>query len=160
LGGPARVLLTGCRPGDGASTVAGALALDLSRRLGVDTLLVEAGADGGAAEAAGGSLMRINSGGAALWTARCMPHAVNGAAGESGLARGGGAGERLLAALQAAAGPWRAAVIDLGVVRLDARMLVLARPEDPVLIVARYGATRREELSSTAAVLKLAKCRA
>ena len=42
LSGHARVLIAGCRRGDGASTVAGALALDLALRLGVDTLLAGA----------------------------------------------------------------------------------------------------------------------
>src|SRR5262249_55011025 len=42
LGNPARLMLTGSRPGDGASTVAVALALDFSQRLAVATLLVDA----------------------------------------------------------------------------------------------------------------------
>jgi len=53
---------------------------------------------------------------------------------------------------------YRAAVVDLGVVRADARMLGLAAPDDPVLVVARYGCTRRDELESTLAILKLARC--
>ncbi len=36
------MLVTGCRPGDGASTIAMGLALDLSQRLGLRTLLVDA----------------------------------------------------------------------------------------------------------------------
>ena len=36
------LLVTGCRPGDGASTVAMGLAIDLSQRLGLRTLLVDA----------------------------------------------------------------------------------------------------------------------
>ena len=38
---PVRLLVSGCRPGDGASTVAAALALDLSQRLAMRTVLVE-----------------------------------------------------------------------------------------------------------------------
>src|ERR1700682_578097 len=38
--GPARILMTGCRPGDGVSTVAAAMALDLSQRLGAGPGLV------------------------------------------------------------------------------------------------------------------------
>jgi hypothetical protein len=49
-------------------------------------------------------------------------------------------------------------VVDLGVVRLDARMLAVAEPEDPVLLVARYACTTRDELAASAAILKLAKC--
>jgi hypothetical protein len=159
LAGQARVLLAGCRMGDGATTVAGALALDLSRRLGIETLLVEAGAGG--AQGGGGAL-RVKSGGAGrLWTARCGAGPSNAEAARAGLPAGNGQAESdtLVAELQAVAARYRAAVIDLGVVRLDARMLALARPDDPVLIVARYGCTRRDELSSTAAILGLAKCR-
>ena len=39
--GPARILMTGCRAGDGVSTVAAAMALDLSQRLAARTVLVE-----------------------------------------------------------------------------------------------------------------------
>src|SRR5260370_42173393 len=39
--GPARILMTGCRPGDGVSTVAAARALDMSQRLAARTILVE-----------------------------------------------------------------------------------------------------------------------
>src|SRR5581483_6062984 len=48
------------------------------------------------------------------------------------------------------------AVVDLGVVRLDGRLLALARPTDPIIVVTRYGATEREELATTAAALKAA----
>jgi Mrp family chromosome partitioning ATPase len=158
------VLIAGCRIGDGASTVAGALALDLSWRLGIETLLVDAGRSGGplGAEAGLGSSgrpLRIKPGGVArLWTTRCANRAE---AARPALPAGNGQAEtdELVAELQAVAARYRAAVIDLGVVRLDARMLALARPDDPVLIVARYGCTRREELISTAAILGLAKCR-
>src|SRR5579863_9171282 len=40
--GPARILITGCRSGDGATTVAAAMALDMSQRLATRTVLVEA----------------------------------------------------------------------------------------------------------------------
>src|SRR5215469_12588269 len=36
-----RLLITGCRPGDGASTVATAIAIDISQRLGLRTMLVD-----------------------------------------------------------------------------------------------------------------------
>ena len=42
VGQSVRLLVTGCRPGDGASTVAMGLALDLSQRLSLRTLLVDA----------------------------------------------------------------------------------------------------------------------
>ena len=37
-----RLLISGCRPGDGATTVASALAIDLSQRLGLRTICVDA----------------------------------------------------------------------------------------------------------------------
>jgi Mrp family chromosome partitioning ATPase len=46
------------------------------------------------------------------------------------------------------------AVIDLGVIRLEPRMLALARPADPILIVSRYQHTERQELLTTAGVLR------
>lgn len=162
LRGQARVLIAGCRAGDGAATVAAALALDLSSRLGIETLLVDARSDGPSAEAivnGGRGLLRAKpSGLARLWTARC---AASAEAARPGLPASNGHAEsgELVAELQAVAASYRAAVIDLGVVRLDARMLALAGPDDPVLIVARYGGTQRDELTSTAAILDLAKCR-
>jgi Mrp family chromosome partitioning ATPase len=52
---------------------------------------------------------------------------------------------------------YAAVVVDLGVTRLDARMLPLARESDPIILIARYGHTRRQELATTAASLRAAK---
>jgi len=160
LTGRARVLITGCRNGDGASTVAGALALDLSLRLGIETLLIDADAGSGASatEAGGnGRPMRVNPTSVArLWRARCA---------KSGDRRSAGASinstnrDEAVEELGQTMERYRATVVDLGVVRQDARMLALAGPDDPVLLVSRYGATRREELAGTVAILKLAKCK-
>jgi Mrp family chromosome partitioning ATPase len=49
-----------------------------------------------------------------------------------------------------------AAVVDLGVARLDPRMLPLVRPTDPILLVVRYGQTEKQELSTTTAALRAA----
>jgi Mrp family chromosome partitioning ATPase len=49
---------------------------------------------------------------------------------------------------------YRLAVIDLGVVRLDPRLLALARPNDPILIVARHLHTDRAEMTATVNVLR------
>jgi Mrp family chromosome partitioning ATPase len=59
--------------------------------------------------------------------------------------------------LEASIGRYRAVVIDVGVARLDARMLAAARPADPVLVVTRYGCTRRDELAATVAVIGMAQ---
>lgn len=42
-----------------------------------------------------------------------------------------------------------ASVIDLGPIRRNARWAGFARPNDPVLLVVRYGVTRRDELAAT-----------
>lgn len=55
------------------------------------------------------------------------------------------------------AGHYAVVVVDLGVVRLDARMLPLARETDPIVLVVRHGHTCREELATTAAALRAAK---
>jgi len=127
LSGGSRVLIAGCRIGDGASTVAGALALDLCWRLRIETLLVDAGRSGAEASMGGGGRpLRIKPGAVArLWTARC---AAGAEAARTGLpaANGQAQTDELVAELQAVAARYRAAVIDLGVVRLDARMLALA----------------------------------
>jgi Mrp family chromosome partitioning ATPase len=39
---PIRLAVAGCRPGDGASTVAAAIAIDMSQRLGLPTMLIDA----------------------------------------------------------------------------------------------------------------------
>src|SRR5579863_6557338 len=41
LSGSARILVAGCRPGDGVSTIAAAMALDMSQRLAARTVLVQ-----------------------------------------------------------------------------------------------------------------------
>src|SRR5205085_4232422 len=42
VGGAVRLLVSGCRPGDGASSVAAGVAIDLSQRLGMRTVLADA----------------------------------------------------------------------------------------------------------------------
>jgi Mrp family chromosome partitioning ATPase len=54
-------------------------------------------------------------------------------------------------------GAYPAVIIDLGVTRLDARMLPLARSEDPILMVVRQGHTERRELATTASALRAAR---
>jgi Mrp family chromosome partitioning ATPase len=64
--------------------------------------------------------------------------------------------EAAMAELSAVLNTFPAAVIDLGVARLDPRMLPLMRPTDPILLVVRYGQTERKELATTAAALRVA----
>ena len=64
--------------------------------------------------------------------------------------------EAAFAELEAVLTTFPAAVIDLGVARLDPRMLPLMRPADPILLLVRYGQTERKELATTAAALRAA----
>jgi hypothetical protein len=172
LSGQARVLITGCRNGDGASTVAGALALDLSLRLSLETLLVDADS-GSSAEAAeiaeavvikgggnGGRPIRANPTSVTrLWTLRCAR--ISDQAHSAAVPLGSQPDPQAEAVqdLRQTMACYRAVVVDIGVVRLDARMLAVAGPDDPVLVIVRYGCTRREELAATLAILNLAKCK-
>lgn len=152
-----RLLLSGCRPADGTSTLASAFALDLSQRLSVRTLLVDAHLRHPSLHrmftlpdyrppelALDGALQIRSSGWPRLELASC---------------RVDGAEEKhyeLLQRLENILSHYAAVVVDLGVVRLDTRMLTLARPTDPILLVARYGHTRRQELATTTAALRAA----
>ncbi len=152
-----RLLVSGCRPGDGATTIASALAIDLSQRLGLRTICVDAHlrhpnlhrtfVPPGAAIAElvlDGSLQIRATEWPRLDLATCCPVSSD--------------DERLqqLADFEGLLNRYQAAVIDLGVPRLDARMLPLARPNDPILLVVRHGYTERSELATTVAGLRAA----
>lgn len=157
LDGRVRLLVSGCRPGDGTSTVAMALALDLSQRLSLRTMLVDAHMrhptlhnsfprpGRGSAELVLGDQFLIRPTGwsrldlATFW----QP------GGEQDC-------QDLVGEFENLAAGYSAAVIDLGVVRLDARMLPLARPADPIVLIVRYGHTERQELATTACALRAA----
>lgn len=152
-----RLLISGCRPGDGATTIASALAIDLSQRLGLRTICVDAHlrhpslhrtfvAPGSALGelVLDGSLQIRATEWPRLDLATCCPVSSD--------------DERLqqLADFEGLLNRYQAAVIDLGVPRLDARMLPLARPNDPILLVVRHGYTERSELATTVAGLRAA----
>ncbi len=154
--GPVRLAVVGCSPGDGASSVAAAIAADLGGRLKVATLLVDAnllrpGLGRIFDHSLGPVLEPMNLDNAA-WQARSS---------QSGIAclsfRGA---ERNLARavddFRKVASSFAATLIDLGVVRLDARMLCLVEPKEPVILVVRADRTRREHLASTCAALRAA----
>lgn len=153
--GPARILMTGCRPGDGVSTVAAAMALDMSQRLAARTVLVEGhprvtlmhpffarSSAPTPATLASTSIALQGTGYPRLETAR--PEQMKLA--EQPV--------RLMEDLDELLMRYRLAVIDLGVVRLDPRMLALARPNDPILIVARHLHTDRAEMIATTNILR------
>jgi Mrp family chromosome partitioning ATPase len=153
-GNPVRVLIGGCRPGDGASSIAAALALDLSQRLALRTVLV----DGHLRHPALGSLLARSAPSPAELSCAAMPAAQRTAWPRLELiARLPMQTESARAALDDLNGllsRYPVAVIDLGVIRLEPRMLMLARPDDPVLLVTRYEHTERVELQRTVTALR------
>lgn len=140
-----RLFVAGCNPGDGASSIAAALALNLSQRLGLVTALVDAHLqhpglqnffprnDPGAGDRSG-SLTRS----AGLPRLDLMVNTL------------GQAADHLIRDAETTLPRYKAAVIDLGVARLDPSLLRLVRPTDVVLLVARYGQTERRHLLSAA----------
>jgi len=152
-----RVAIAGCRRSDGASSIAAALALDLSQRLSMRTILVDANLQSPSLHRVvspsertvaqitlDGSLQLRTTGWQRLTLATCC---LNGSDDER---------EAAIAELEGVLSTFPAAVIDLGVARLDPRMLPLMRPADPILLVVRYGQTERKELATSAAALRAA----
>jgi Mrp family chromosome partitioning ATPase len=149
---PVRLLVSGCRPGDGASTIAAALALDLSQRLAMRTVLVE----GHLRHPALRSLLARST---------AMPPDLSAAASVTAQRTAWPRLElisrppvdpstQVLDDLNGLLRRFPISVIDLGVIRLEPRMLALARPTDPILIVTRYQRTSRQELLTTVGVLR------
>ena len=151
-----RLLVTGCRPGDGASTVATAIAIDISQRLGLRTMLVDA-------HLRHPSLHRLFQP-----PGRRAPELVLDGALRSAQTEwprlelvicclsSPDSQRQLFEEFEALLGEYPAVIIDLGVTPLDARMLPLARPDDPLLMVVRQGHTERRELATTASALRAA----
>ena len=147
--------MTGCRPGDGVSTVAAAMALDLSQRLAARTVLVE-----GQSRVTAMHPLFGRAGVPALTTATGTSIAVQGTGWprlETARPEQMELGDhpaRMLEDMDELLARYRLAVIDLGVVRLDPRMLALARPNDPILVVARHLRTDRAEMIATVNLLR------
>jgi Mrp family chromosome partitioning ATPase len=152
-----RILVSGCRPGDGASTIASALALDLSQRFGMRTLLVDgqlrhpglhrliSRRDVRTADTVLAGLLRIQATG--------RPRLE---LGSFCWADGGPEYGQSFELFEELIKDYRAMVVDLGVVRLEPRLLPLARVGDPILLVVRYGHTERHDLASTTVGLRAA----
>jgi len=137
-----RMFVAGCDPGDGASSVAVALALDLSQRLGLSTALVDAHLQHPGLQ----NFFPRNDSGAGVSSLR-----------PAGIPRLdlvlntlGQSADQLMQEVEGILPRYRAAVVDLGVVRLDPSLLRMIRPADLVLLVARYGHTERRHLVATA----------
>jgi Mrp family chromosome partitioning ATPase len=152
-----RIAVSGCRPRDGASSIATAIAYDLSQRLLVRTLLIDAnlqapglhrGFSFGERRSAEmllvGSVQLRPTGWPRLTLATCCLESDELEC------------DLLMAELDPVLCTFPAVVIDLGVPRLDPRMLPLVRPADPIMLVVRYGQTERRELVTTAAALRSA----
>jgi Mrp family chromosome partitioning ATPase len=151
--GDLRVVVAGCGSGDGASSVAGAIAVDLSQRLGVRTLLVD------------GNLRRARIVKIFGEPERALPELA--AAGkvlvretkwlQLDVASFSFPSDRieqtrLFEELSQCMAKFPVSVIDVGAIRLDGSLLPLVRPDDPVLVVVRAGHTERKDLSTTASV--------
>ena len=152
-----RLAIAACRPQDGASSVAAAIAIDLSQRLSINTILVDAnlrhpalhrlmapGDRRNSQVTLEGAVQLRTTGWSRLTLATCY---LQGDEPQRDL---------LLANLENILSTFSAVVIDLGVARLDARMLPLVRPADPILLVVRSGQTERPELVTTTAALRAA----
>ncbi len=151
--GDLRVVVAGCGSGDGASSVAGAIAVDLSQRLGVRTLLVD------------GNLRRSRIVKIFGQQERALPEATT--AGkvlmretkwlQLDVASFSFPSDkieqtRLFEELSQCMVKFPVSVVDMGAVRLDGSLLPLVRSDDPVLVVVRAGHTERKDLSTTANV--------
>ena len=151
-----RLLVTGCRPGDGASTVATAIAIDISQRLGLRTMLVDA-------HLRHPSLHRLFQPPGRRAPELVLDGALQIRATEwprlelvTCCLSSPDSQRQLFEEFEALLGEYPAVIVDLGVTRLDARMLPLARPDDPILMVVRQGHTERRELATTASALRAA----
>jgi Mrp family chromosome partitioning ATPase len=151
-----RLLVTGCRPGDGASTVATAIAIDISQRLGLRTMLVDA-------HLRHPTLHRLFQHPGRRTPELVLDGALQIRATEwprlelvTCCLSNPDSQRQLFDEFETLLATYPAVIIDLGVTRLDARMLPLARPADPILMVVRQGYTERRELTTTASALRTA----
>lgn len=150
-----RILVSGCRPGDGASTVAAALAIDLSQRLALRTLLLDAHLSRPGLERL---FPQANQANLSAAVERALSVRSTGSPRlELGICSlGDGSTKAVFDEFEDYMTEYQAVVVDLGVTRLDARMLPLARPGDPIVLVVRYGHTERHELGTAASALRAA----
>ncbi len=135
-----RLFVAGCRSGDGASSVAAALALDLSQRLGLRTALVDAHLQHPALQNFFPRQDPVSSERGSMVRSAGLPRL------DLMLNTLGQATEQLIQDIDATLQRYRVGVVDLGVPRLDPSLLRLIKPTDAVLLVARYGHTERSHL--------------
>jgi Mrp family chromosome partitioning ATPase len=158
ISGDGRLAIAGCAAGDGCSSVAAAIALDLTQRIGIRTLLVDgnvcrpqivkmfANRRPPVLEVQPTALVELESEpGLQIRSSNWARLEIASLNPSSELAEPADALEEVNNRVRA----FPAAVLDLGAVRLDPRALPLVRPNDPVLLVVRSGCTRRSELQAT-----------
>jgi Mrp family chromosome partitioning ATPase len=151
-----RLLVAACNHGDGASTVAGALALDISQRLRLRTLLIDAHlrypalhllfkatARPAHPELLDQSLQVRSTGLPNLDLMNFLPQASDPC-------------QDVPDEVEKYSSSYQVVLVDLGVPRLDPRMLALARASDPIVLVVRYGHTDRAHLNTTVSALRAA----
>ena len=155
--GDARLAIAGCAASDGCSSVAAAIALDLTQRLNMRTLLV----DGNICRPRVVNMFANRKTAMLALESRTVVEVKS----ERGIVVRSSNWARLEVAnvtpalekgesesldeLNERIRAFPAAVIDLGVVRLDPRTLPLVRTNDPVLLVVRSGYTERSDLLAT-----------
>jgi Mrp family chromosome partitioning ATPase len=154
---PIRLIVSGCRPGDGASSVVTGIAIDLSQRLGLRTLVVDAHLRHPTLRE---TLTRQGNARSQSWVVPGLwLHGTTWP--RLQLASFGWPpdeehSEELFESINGLLNEYPISVVDLGVLRLDASMLSLARPMDPIILVTRYGHTERADLASTIRALRTA----
>lgn len=155
VGKSLRILIAGCNEGDGASSIAAALAFDLSERLSLRTLLFDGHLrrpilDRMFASLSPQPVAVLLDGSVQIRQTRWKRLYVGSYFNRPEEADA----ESVSLELSALSGRYDVAVVDIGVPRLDPRALALVRPNDPILLVVRYGQTERRHLAITSSALE------
>lgn len=151
-----RLIVSGCGPGDGASSVVAALAIDITQRLGARTLLVDA-------HARHPSLERIFARREISAEAFAGVGVARRASGFPRLEILSGAMSdhaQLAREIDRASSDYSICIIDAGAIRLEPALLGFIDGNAPVLLVARYGHTERKQLINSVHAVRAAGRRA
>jgi hypothetical protein len=166
LGGKPRLLIGACHSGGDSVVVAESIAHDLATRLEVSTMLLYADSESAPSYSrkdakflANGHYLR--SGSTRLPLLR-VARALYPGETQNGIRLANGntrpldpRTQEFFDELAHLSDGCEATVVDLGPLRINTHWLGLAREDDPVLIVVRYGRTRRDELVSATDLIRL-----
>ena len=166
LGGKPRLLIGACHSGGDSVVVAESVAHDLATRLEVSTMLLYADPESAVCYSrketkllANGHYLR--SGSTRLPLLR-VSRALYPGETQNGIHVANGNSrppdprtQDFSDELERLSDGCQATVVDLGPLRINAHGLGLAREDDPVLLVVRYGRTRRDELVSATDLIRL-----